>query len=183
MLKSHHSFTSHDSMKALIIYDNFAFAAKANEMLQQSAHQRDAAANWNIRPWRLDSLSLHRSADEALLDATDAHLIIFAGHRTQSLPVWLQGWLERWVACRQIKDATFAVIGGKDGDTLSMPTTPELSEFARKHGLSFIADSDSNHNYDKEIQKELEPEAAPSLARVHFIDAPPYGSRGWGIND
>jgi len=179
--------TAHDSaMKAIIIYDNFAFAAKANEMLLQAARQADASIYWNIRPWRIDTLNLHRGAEDALADALDAHLIVFAGHRAQSLPLWLLDWLEQWVECRQIKDAAFAVIGGRNGDAFLMPATPELSLFARQHGLSFITDGGLIVNGGEQLSISSEPddEVTPSLARSRFMDVP-VGSdcRGWGIND
>jgi len=173
-------------MKAVIIYDNFAFAAKANEMLQQAANQADAAMRWNIKPWRVDALNLHRSAEAALVDAIDAHLIVFAGHRAQSLPSWLQNWLERWVAGRQIADAAFAVIGGRNGDTLSMPATPDLSHFARRHGLDFIVDDELPGNNEGEFFEHNVPEEkkTPSLVQSRLMEVPSgvaYG--GWGIND
>jgi len=129
-------------MKAVIIYDNFAFAARAAERLQRAAQQVDTAIHWNLRLWRLDTLSLPQRADEALAEAVDAHLIVFAGHRTQLLPSGLLDCLERWAACRQVADAAFAVIGGRNGDELVMPKAPDLSHFASQHGLSFIFDED-----------------------------------------
>jgi hypothetical protein len=38
------------TMKALIIYDDFNSAVKANATLQHSAHKADFAVQWNIRP-------------------------------------------------------------------------------------------------------------------------------------
>jgi hypothetical protein len=187
MSKLHSLHTAHGpAMKALIIYDNFAFAAKANTMLQQAADRTDAAMHWNIRPWRVDSLNMVRNADEALMDATDTHLIVFAGHRAQSIPSWLLDWLERWVACRQIKDAAFAVIGGRNGETLSASASPELSRFAERHGLSFITDDGFIVNDGEQFQTRSEPEdeLSPSLVHSRFMDAPVgHAYRGWGIND
>jgi hypothetical protein len=177
----------HDScMKAIIIYDNFAFAAKANEMLQRAANQADAAMRWNIKPWRVDALNLHRSAEEAFRDALDAHLIVFAGHRAQALPSWLLNWLERWVVRRQITDAAFAVIGGRNGDALSMPSTPELSCFAGRHGLNFITDDEMVANDEEEFSEHSMPEqkVRPVLAQSRFKDVSGgVAYRGWGIND
>lgn len=96
MSKHHKLHTERNSiMKALVIYDDFASAAKANAMLHRATHQVDAIMHWNIRPWRVDLLKQPRRANEALMEAADAHLIVFAGHQAQSLPFWLQGWLER----------------------------------------------------------------------------------------
>jgi hypothetical protein len=178
--------TAQASMKSVIIYDNFAFATKANEMLHRAANRADAAMRWDIKSWRLDALNLPRSAEEALLDAMDAHLIVFAGHRTEALPSWLMNWLERWAACRQTADAAFAVIGGRNGDVLSMPANPALSDFAERHGLNFITDDGPVACDDEEIsaQTMIENKVAPALVQSRFREAPAgiaYG--GWGIND
>src|SRR5882757_4043633 len=100
------------TMKALIIYDDFDSAFKANATLQHSAQKADCAVQWNIRPWRVDLLKFPPTADEALTEALDAHLIVFAGHSAQSFPVWLERWLEQWAKYRRIKDALLAVVGG-----------------------------------------------------------------------
>jgi len=57
---------------------------------------RDISVKWEIRPWRLNMLEFTPTADEAMSDAADAHLIVFAIRNTQSLPAWLMNWFERW---------------------------------------------------------------------------------------
>jgi hypothetical protein len=126
--------------KAFVIYDNFFFAEKAKAILQGAMAQTGVPGCSNVKSWRLDALKLSFEANQALTDAADAHLIVFAGQRTQSLPFWLEDWLEKWVAFRQINDAALAVIGGRNGDALTMPQRPELSRFAKKHGLNFVVD-------------------------------------------
>jgi hypothetical protein len=178
--------TAHASMKAVIIYDNFAFAAKANEMLHRAANRADVAMLWTIKSWRVDALNLYRSAEEALADAMDAQLIVFAGHRTEALPSWLLNWLERWAACRQTADAAFAVIGGRNGDVLSMPANPVLSDFAERHGLKFITDDGPVTCDDEELSAQtiIENKVAPALAQSRFREAPAgIAYAGWGIND
>jgi hypothetical protein len=184
--KLHGLNTAHGSpMKALIIYDNFVFATKANTILQRASDRADATIHWNIRPWRVDALNMARNADQALLDAVDSHLIVFAGHRAQSVPSWLLDWLERWAACRQIRDAAFAVIGDKNGQTLSIPATPELSRFAKRHGLSFITGEAGILTDEQEYQTRREPKGKPpSALQLRFTDSPVGpGYRDWGIND
>src|ERR1035438_1937569 len=90
------------TMKALIIYDDFHSAVKANASLQHSAHKADFAGQWNIRPWRVDLLKFPPIGDEALTEALDAHVIVFAGHSAHSLPFWLERWLEQWAKYRRI---------------------------------------------------------------------------------
>lgn len=187
MSKLHDLNIAHGSpMKALIIYDNFAFAAKANTILQRASDRLDSTIHWNVRPWRVDALNLARNADEALLDAADSHLIVFAGHRAQSTPSWLLDWLERWAACRQIQDAAFAVIGGRNGQMLSMSAMPELSRFAKRHGLSFITGEASfvSDEQEHQIQRKPGDELPPPAVQLRFTDSPAGpGYRGWGIND
>jgi hypothetical protein len=48
--------------------------------------------------------------------------------------------MERWIACHQIADCVFAVVGGRNGDELSLPSARELSLFAERHGISFVVD-------------------------------------------
>ena len=127
------------TMKALILYNDFDSAAKANAALQRSAQNVDLAVRWNVRPWRVDLLRFPQTADEALTDAIDAHLIVFAGKSAQPLPYWLIHWLEHWAKCRQIEGASLAAIDSKCIDTFATPAAMELASFAKSHRLSFIA--------------------------------------------
>src|SRR6266705_1445010 len=127
------------SMKVMIIYDDFDSAAKANTTLQHSAHRADFAVQWNIRPWRVDLLKFPPTADEALTEALDAHLIVFAGQSAQSFPFWLERWLEQWAKHRRVKDAALAVVGAGSSEALSSTSAkPDLSQFAGRHDLNVI---------------------------------------------
>jgi hypothetical protein len=140
MLKLSKPNKSQDSiMKALIIYRDFAFAAKANAALQSSAQCADVGVQRNIRPWRADLLKFPPAAQEELVDAADVHLIVFASSYAQLPPFWLQDWLEQWAKCRQIKDVALAVIPEDSADELSPLATFGLSAFAKNHGFSFIS--------------------------------------------
>ena len=128
-------------MKAMIIYQAFAAAAKANTALQNSALYADLSVQWNIRPWRADLLKFPPTAEEALTDTADVHLIVFAGCYTQSPPFWLQDWLEKWARRRQIRDVALAVMQEGNANALLTSELPELSDFAARHGLHFIFDN------------------------------------------
>ena len=128
-------------MKALILYQDFAFAVKANAVLQHSAEYSDFRVRWKIRPWRVDLLKFTTAAEEAQGDATDAHLIVFGSRCALSFPFWLEDWLEQWAKCRQIEDAALAMIHEDNADSLSMPPTAGLSDFANCHGLNIIFDA------------------------------------------
>jgi hypothetical protein len=128
------------SMKALIIYDDFAATVKANAALQHSARYSDVSVQWNITFWRVDMLKCPPSAETALTEAIDTHLIVFVGRCAHSPPSWLGHWLEHWAKCRQVEDAALAVYCEGGSDALSLPTTLELPQFAMRHGLKVIFD-------------------------------------------
>jgi len=129
------------TMNAVIIYDEFDYAAKANAMLERAAHRTDETTRWGVRLWRVDVLKLPPAAEAALAEAVEAHLIMLAVRQVQSLLPWLMDWLERWATRRQIQEAALAVWGGgKSADTRLARATPELSQFAGHHGLSLIFD-------------------------------------------
>ena len=130
-------------MKALIIYNDFARAARAAAALQHATWSANIAADWDLKPWRMDVLRFPSAADEALIEAADADLIVFAGSGAYSLPTWLKEWLNRWVMRREIEDVALAVIRDIDAGTLAVPAVPELCRFAARHGLSFILEKET----------------------------------------
>jgi hypothetical protein len=161
---------SQDSiMKALILYQDFAFAVKANAVLQHSAQYSGIRVQWNIRPWRVDLLKFPRAAEDAQADAADAHLIVFGSRCALSFPFWLQDWLEQWAKCRQIKDVALAVVHEDRAESLSISQSPELSRFASRHGLNVIFDA------SKPI--------IPFTIGPSQNSGPCDGHQGWGINE
>jgi hypothetical protein len=126
------------AMNAVIIYDDAACAAKARDVFERAARRADAVLRWTVKLWRLDMLTAHLTADAALMDATDAHLMVLALRHPLSLPAWVPEWLEQWALRRQVHDAALAVWDGGNGDTLSTSAAPELSRLAEHHGLTFI---------------------------------------------
>jgi hypothetical protein len=178
------------TMKALIIYDDYYSAVKANATLQHSAHKADCAVQWNIRPWRVDMLKFPPTADEALTEALDAHLIVFAGHSAQALPFWLEGWLEQWAKYRRIKDAALAVVNAGSPKTLSLASAkPDSSQFAKRHDLSVIIDDNitsipsSIEDKSSRVESHLherEPSMSPFLPQT--LDRKTRDAyRGWSI--
>ncbi len=102
-------------MNALIIYDNFSSATTAVATLLHAAHRAELDGPSNVKPWRVDVLRLPVAADEALKEAADADLIVFAGPQAYQLPTWLKAWLERLATHRQVRDLALAVLRGGSG--------------------------------------------------------------------
>src|ERR1700733_9701882 len=107
-------------MKAVIIYEDVLSATNAKTVLQRSTHGAGTSVKWNVCPWRLDMLKVPPTAEDALTEAMDAHLIVFAGFNGQPIPSWLQDWFENWAKSRQIDGAALAVI---NDDGVDRPST------------------------------------------------------------
>jgi len=162
------------TMNAVIIYDRFDFAAKAKAMLERAAHGTGEAAHWSVKPWRVDMLKLPPAAEAALAEAAEAHLIVLALRQVQSFFPWLADWLERWATCRQVQEAALAVWDSENADTRPVRATPELSQFAGRHGLRLIFDDnalveDKSSMFARDLH-EREVTLTPTLQ--HILERP-----------
>jgi hypothetical protein len=174
------------TMKALIIYDDFELAGRANAMLQRTADQTGLKVKWDVKPWRSDTLKLPVLGDQALREAMDAHLIVIAICQAKPVLGSVMQWLEKWAAQRQIPDAALALLGEEKNDVYSAAAMTEFAHFASEHHLSFIMDVDfaarkgaAHFFYDSSNHKLTSPPVRP-----HLWDAPASDShRHWGINE
>jgi hypothetical protein len=174
------------TMNAVIIYDDLDIAAKAQAALERAAHRADEALLWTVELLRLDMLILPPTAEAALREAAEAHLVVLGVRQAQLLPDWLLDWLEQWATRRQIQDAALALFDGGKGDTLSAPPAPELSQFAERHGLSFIfGDVGPTEDESAVFARRLrEREVSVTSTLRHIMDEPTHDYyRGWGINE
>ena len=178
-------------MKALIIYQDPASAARVNLAMQRAGQNADASVQWNIRLWRVDLLKFPPSAEEALADAVDTHLIVFAGGIKQSLPFWLRHWLEYWAQRRQIKNAALAVSSDGIADALSISAAQELLDFATCHGLDFIFDDSATVALPSSEDRSAFSEGRLQDCELSLSPIPPptldtklrNDHRGWGITE
>jgi hypothetical protein len=135
------------AMKAMVIYDSFSVAAKANCLLQSAAVHSACVMNWEIKPWRADLLKMVNFIREASLEASDAHLIIIAAEKIGSLPYWLEHWLEDWAVERKIEEAALGIV---DYDPRGhLPLFPQAYRFAARHGLNFIYQPQERKDYPR----------------------------------
>lgn len=174
-------------MNVVIIYDDSASAAKTNAMLDKASHQAGEVAPSDVKPWRVDLLNLPPTAAEALREAADAHLIVFALRPAQSLPVGLLDWLEHWARQRQVGEAALAIFSDASGNAPSAPVVSELLRFTGRHGLNFIFD-DSGSGQDEVADyvrglREREICMTSTLRQtLEQIMSEPAQER-WGINE
>jgi hypothetical protein len=127
-------------MKAVILCDDFAFAAKANATLRRVGYQAGVEVQWIIKCWPVNALNDAVLAETALAEALDAHLILLPARRAQSLTAGLLDWFERWATLRRIPAAALGVLNEGNATDLIKSVCPELSRFIRRHHLNFILD-------------------------------------------
>ena len=177
----------HDSaIKALIIYEDFDSAVRANVALQHSARNVDFAVQWNVNPWRIDLLQFSPTAEAALTDASYAHLIIIASCSGKSSAFWFQDWLEHWAKCHQIEGAALALFGVGYSDGLAASAIREFSSIARRHGLSLIFGDDRSRKEQLNfIERSLNGQKLLASKSVMPIldEQARHPHSCWGINE
>jgi len=187
MLYGRKLYTPQDSaLKAIVIYDDLAIATKAVAALQHATHHQNATVKWNLTPWPIDMLKLPPTADQALVDGADAHLIVFAVRRTSPLPVWLIDWLEQWAALRHTSDAALAIISDGTAKTSLAQATVELSQFARRCGLTVICENHGEIDDEPAFFHDNSTDSKLSLLPTppRFGRVPSHGAhQAWGINE
>ena len=127
------------AMKALILHDDFKLAAKAEATLQRAITCADVAVRWTVNSVPINALRQPAAAERILVEALDAHLIVFAGNCAQLLPLCVYQWLEQWVDMRRVPDAGLAVMDNERQFSFG-DVAPELSRLASEHQLTFILD-------------------------------------------
>lgn len=173
-------------MKAVLICDDFAFAARANTSLRRVGFRAGAKVRWTIQCWPVNALNQAAMAEKILDKSADTHLIVIHGRRAHPIPPWLHEWLERWAAVRQIPDAAVAVIDDGSHTDFTNTVSPGLALLARKHGLNLITDKGARANDAAQLFVRLLREAEPpvSLQRSYPANIVTGDSfRGLGINE
>ena len=127
-----------------------------------------------------------RLAERVLLEALDAHLIVFQAHGGESTPSFLLDWLKQWAAQQRIPDAAVEFFGDGNTPEPTRPVCSELSLFIRKHELNLIIDRGPVAENSIVIPVRFSPEQALalSLAQASVGQLTTHNSyRGMGINE
>ena len=127
------------AMKALILHDDFTLGAKVEAALQRAITCADVTVRWTVNSVPINALRQPAAAERILVEALDAHLIVFAGNCAHLLPGWGYQWLEQWIDMRRVPDAGLAVMDSERQSNFG-EVASELSRFASKHHLTFIID-------------------------------------------
>jgi hypothetical protein len=129
----------------------------------------------------MDLLQLPMAGDQALREALEANLIVFADPCGLGLPSWLTQWLECWAKCRQVEDAALALM--HDGPVANhlAPTIRTLSRLATRYGLGLITANETAGGEETGSVVRSPAEHARSLDAMAISIR--SAERGWGIND
>ncbi|MCI0747105.1 MAG: hypothetical protein L0Y58_17000 [Verrucomicrobia subdivision 3 bacterium] len=174
------------TLKSVIIYDDLAFVAKANAMLQRVGSQPNVGAWWTVHKVPTHDLNNAPTAERRLMEAADAQLIVIPAQHVRAIPLRLREWLERWATLRQIQDAALVVIADGVAATFTKSASAGLAKFAQEHVLHFIFDEHTIAENATEISRSYShaDELPPPFQGYHFAYAIPRESfRGFGINE
>ena len=173
-------------MKAVIISDDPVFASYASSTLARVGRQAGLNVHWTTKSWRINALKEPASAEKALVEASDAHVILFPAQQAHSLPDCIFTWLARWAARRIIQDAAVGVISDEKSASFATPLFPELSSFVRVHGLSLLVNDVRPANDSAGLPDRFRPEPAlthPFDETRFAVPATRGCFRSFGINE
>jgi hypothetical protein len=173
-------------LKAVLLCDDFAFAARANTLLRRVGDGAGVRVRWAMQCWSVNALNQPAMAEKILVESAAAHLIVIPGSRVHSIPLWLREWLARWAEVRQIPDAALAVIGDGSQTDRTNTVSQELTLLVEKHGLNLITDNGAMANDAAQhfVRSLRESEAPAPLQRSQSENMAIGDSfRGLGINE
>lgn len=160
-------------MTAVILYDSFTLASKANTMLQRASANAENSLEWKIIPWRTEMLRSRVFVDPSLQEAANAPLIICAWNDSRPFQHWVERWLEEWNACRAVDDAAIAILGEHDEAGWNSAAV-ELARFADAHQLHLIAGQRTPADKNQALETP-----SPVLANVSRPAFPQPLARPW----
>jgi len=181
------TFHARDSlvMKSVIVYEGPSFLVTASARLQRLGCRPEVDASWTAEGLQINTLQ-GAAAEQSLIEAADAHLVVLPATHARTPPLRLTVWLERWAELRLIQDAAMAVID--DGTLADFMSTvsPELTQLVLRHALNLIIDEVPVAGKETEnvvpIRQELE--LPLPLQQPRFDCAVTCDShRGFGINE
>jgi len=174
------------TMKAMILYDDVASAARAVAILRRCSSLARVRAQWDIKPWRVGILKLPLAAEEALIESLDTDVMVFAALRAHRLPKWLKEWLKCWSVRRQSRELALVITQGTR-DARHYGFGDELLSFAAQNELDLIFEADPSVG-DPLVSELVQPKtsfllAATDEATIGAAATSHYSYRNWGINE
>jgi hypothetical protein len=131
------------ALKAVIIFDNLALAARAVTTLENAATGAGETVKWDIKSWQADVLKRPDFTGVTVAVAADADLVVLALDKMRSASDELLDWLEHWSEHRKIEDAAILAFCPDDSPK---DFFNELKWFAEWRGLDFLENRDNPEN-------------------------------------
>jgi hypothetical protein len=123
------------ALKAVIIFDSRALAARAIAALENAATTVGESIQWDIKSWRAAELKRADMAGVTVAAAIDADLIVLALDKTRNASDELLDWLEHWSEHRHVEDAAIMAFCPEESSPAFLK---ELKWFAEWRGLNFV---------------------------------------------
>jgi len=127
-------------LKAVIIFDNRALAARAITTLENAGNSAGETVKWDIKSWESDILKRPDLIGVTVAVAVNADLIVLALDKMQNLSDELLDWLEHWSEHRQVEDAAIMAFSPDDAPPAFLS---ELKWFTEWRGLNFLENHDA----------------------------------------
>src|SRR5258708_35817743 len=80
-------------MKSVIVYEGLGFFVTANARLQRLGCRPELDAYWTVEGLQINALQ-GAAAEQSLIEAADAHLVVVPATHALTLPLPLREWLE-----------------------------------------------------------------------------------------
>jgi len=154
------------ALKAVIIFDNIALAARAITSLENAATSADETVKWDIKSWQADVLKRPDLIGVTVAAAIDADLVVLALDRMRKASDEMLDWLEHWSEHRKIEDAAILAFCPDDSPA---DFFNELRWFAEWRGLNFLENRGVPENFRL---GRLMPHAVPVARRETAIVLP-----------
>ena len=128
------------ALKAVIIFDNRALAARAITTLENAGNSVGEIVKWDIKSWESDILKRSDLVGATVAVAADADLIVLALDKVDDPSDELLDWLEHWSEHRRVEDAAIMAFSPDDSPPAFLN---ELKWFAEWRGLNFLESPDA----------------------------------------
>jgi len=128
------------ALKAVIIFDNRALAARAITTLENAGNNVGEAIKWDIKSWEYDVLNRPDLIGVTIAVAANADLIVLALDRMHNPSDELLDWLEHWSEHKLVEDAAIMAFSPDDAQPAFLN---ELKWFTEWRGLNFLESFDA----------------------------------------
>ncbi len=131
-------------LEVLLLYEDLGTALQAKHSLDRLPLHLGAEAGISTRLWRLDLLSQPLLAEQAVIEAVAAHVIVLSLHGRTHIRTEVRNWLDRWLEHKE--DRPYALAALLDAETgppgSPNPAVAYLKRIAKTAGADLFCSFD-----------------------------------------